>query len=296
MALAPRLPELIGGSADLAPSNNTYVKGAGDIGLQRGGRNVRFGVREHAMGAMANGMAQHGGVRPYVATFLTFTDYMRPSIRLAALQELPVVYVMTHDSIGLGEDGPTHQPVEHVAALRTIPGLTVIRPADANETREAWEVALTRPGPVLMALTRQKLAVLERPHGGHVRHGAYVIREAAGGRPAAIVIATGSEVEIAVEAAGLVESKGGPATRVVSMPSWELFAEQDRAYRDSVLPPSVTARVSIEAAVTFGWERHVGPKGASIGVDRYGASAPYQDVYRELGLTAEAVAARVFAG
>jgi transketolase len=293
MSLSPRMPELVGGSADLAPSNNTYVKGAGDLGLDPGGRNVRFGVREHGMGSTVNGMALHGGVRPYGATFLVFTDYMRPAIRLAALTRLPVVYVMTHDSIGLGEDGPTHQPVEHLAALRAMPGLTVIRPADANETREAWEVALASSGPTLLALTRQKLPVLERPSGAHVRQGAYVLREARGGTPEAVVIATGSEVEIALAGAAQVEAAGGPATRVVSMPSWELFDAQPASWREAVLPRGVTARVSIEAATTFGWRAVVGDHGRSIGVDRFGASAPYQDVYRELGLTPEAVARAV---
>ena len=291
-ALFPRLPELIGGSADLAESNNTTVEGNGALGMDKGGRIGHFGVREHAMGSMANGMALHGGVRFYGGTFLVFTDYMRPAMRLAALQGLPVISVMTHDSIGLGEDGPTHQPIEHVASLRAMPGMTVLRPADANETREAWEVALMRRGPSVLALTRQKLPILERPQGSHARRGAYVLREAPGGRPEVILIGTGSEVAIAVDAAKLLEKEGGPAARVVSMPSWELFAEQPEEWREAVLPKAVTARVAVEAASTFGWERHVGQGGAVVGLDRFGASGKYEEVYEALGITAAAVAAR----
>jgi len=287
------VPELVGGSADLAGSNDTTVKGAGFLGADPGGRNVHFGVREHAMAAIANGMALHGGVRPFVATFLVFTDYMRPAIRLAALSRLPVAYVMTHDSIGLGEDGPTHQPVEHLASLRAIPGLKVFRPADANETREAWMAALERTdGPTLLALTRQDLPVLERPAAADARRGGYVLREAKGGAPDVILIATGSEVAIALEAAEILERGGGPAARVVSLPCWEAFEAQPAEYRETVLPGAVRARVAMEAGVTLGWRRWVGDRGAVIGLDRFGASAPYEVLYRELGLTAHAMAAR----
>lgn len=291
-ALFPRMPELVGGSADLAESNLTTVEGYGALGLEAGGRIAHFGVREHAMAAMGNGMALHGGVRAYLGTFLVFTDYMRPAMRLAALQQLPIIYVMTHDSIGLGEDGPTHQPIEHVASLRAMPGMTVIRPADANETREAWEVALERRGPTVLALTRQKLPVLDRPAGAHARRGAYVLREAPGGHPAVILIGTGSEVAIACEAARLLEQEGGPAARVVSMPSWELFAEQPDEWRDAVLPPSMRARVAIEAGSSFGWERHVGREGAVVAIDRFGASGKAEEIYEALGITAQALAAK----
>ncbi len=290
-ALFPAMPELIGGSADLAESNNTSVKGARDFGLEEGGRIIHFGVREHAMAAIGNGMALHGGARPYLGTFLVFTDYMRGGMRLAAIMKTRVVYVMTHDSIGLGEDGPTHQPIEHLASLRAMPGMTVLRPADANETAEAWGVALEADGPVVMALTRQKLPILSRGPG-HVRQGGYVLREATGGEPAVILIGTGSEVSIAVDAASQLEAEGLP-TRVVSMPSWELFAAQSREHRDAVLPPSVRCRVAIEAASSFGWERHVGEAGGMVTIDRFGASAPAETIYRELGITPEAVVARV---
>jgi transketolase len=243
------------------------------------------------MGAIANGMALHGGVRPYVGTFLIFADYMRPAIRLAALSRLPVTYVMTHDSIGLGEDGPTHQPVEHLASLRAIPGLVVLRPADANETREAWAAALERrDGPTLLALTRQGLPVLDRPPGADARLGGYVLREARGGSPEVLLIGTGSEVHVALAAADLIEADGGPPTRVVSLPSWELFQGQGDEHRNAVLPPAVRARVAVEAGVSQGWDRFVGEAGAVVALDRFGASAPFEDLYRELGITAEAVA------
>ena len=290
-ALFPVMPELVGGSADLAESNNTTVKGYGSLGLEPGGRIIHFGVREHAMAAMGNGLALHGGVRPYLGTFLVFTDYMRGAMRLSAIMGQQVVYVMTHDSIGLGEDGPTHQPIEHLASLRAMPGMTVIRPADANETSEAWEIALTNPGPVVLALTRQKLPVLTRLPG-HVRQGAYVLREASGGAPKALLLATGSEVAIAIEAATKLESEGIP-TRVVSMPCWVLFERQPQEYRESVLPPAVRARVAIEAASPFGWERWVGDGGAVVGLNRFGASGRAEDVYRELGITAEAACSLV---
>ena len=291
-AIAPALPTLIGGSADLTPSNNTELKEYD--WLQPGGfhgRNIHFGVREHAMGAILNGMALHGGVIPYGGTFLVFSDYMRPAIRLAALMELPVIYVFTHDSIGLGEDGPTHQPVEHLAALRTIPNLVVIRPADAAETAEAWRVALEhQDGPVALALTRQKLPALERPAGAtaaELKRGAYVLADAKG-TPDVILLASGSEVEIAVEARNRLAQQGVQA-RVVCMPSWELVEKQPPAYQDQVLPPEVNARVAVEAAVPQGWERYVGRDGLVIGLDRFGASAPYEVLMEEFGFTAENV-------
>ncbi len=295
-ALAPIVTTLVGGSADLAESTITHLKGEPDLlAATPGGRNMHFGVREHGMGGVMNGMALHGGVRPYGATFLVFSDYCRPSIRLAALMGLPVIYVFTHDSIGLGEDGPTHQPIEHLAALRAIPNITVVRPADAPETAEAWRVALENAaGPTLLVLTRQKTALLDRavfaPAAG-VRRGGYVLAEAAGGTPRVVLIGTGSEVGICVAAKALLEA-GGIATRVVSMPSVELFARQDAGYRESVLPPAVAARVAVEAAQTFGWHRWVGDRGAVVGIEHFGASAPYDRIYREFGITAEAVAAR----
>ncbi len=307
-AIAAAVPTLIGGSADLDPSTYTQLKDQGDFesplvdgegpqGTSGGpwgyvGRNIHFGVREHGMGAILNGMAAHAGVRPYGATFLIFSDYMRPSVRLAALSELPVTYVWTHDSIGLGEDGPTHQPVEHLPSLRAMPNMLVLRPADAGETAEAWRVALRRTGgPVALVLSRQKLPVFDRaavaPASGLAR-GAYVLAEAGPGAsrslPDAIVIATGSEVALALEAQQRL-AEDGIRTRVVSMPSWELFSAQPQAYRDSVLPPQVLARVSVEAASPFGWERWVGLAGAAIGVNRFGASAPGPVVMRELGFT-----------
>ncbi len=289
-ALASALPELLGGSADLASSNNTDVDGGGDFSADdRSGRNLRFGVREHAMASMANGMALHGGVLPYVASFLIFTDYCRPAIRLAALMRQKVVYVMTHDSIGLGEDGPTHQPIEHLPSLRAIPGLTVLRPADGAETVAAWQVALESDGPSVLALTRQGLPDLgERPVGA-VSRGAYVLRDV-DGTPDVVLIGTGSEVQHCLEAADLLADDGIGA-RVVSMPSWERFSAQDVDYRTSVLPPQVPARVAVEAAVPFGWERWVGDHGAVIGMERFGASAPAERLFEEFGFTAENVAA-----
>jgi transketolase len=230
-ALAARMPELVGGSADLAGSNNTTMKETGFLGIDEGGRNVHFGIREHAMGAVGNAMAL-SGLRPFVATFLIFSDYLRPSIRLAALGQLPVVYVMTHDGIGVGEDGPTHQPIEQLSSLRAMPGLTVLRPADANETREAWLAALEGRGPALLALSRQNLPVLDRPDGSDARKGAYVLRDPEGGAPELVLIGTGSEVSLALEAAALIEAGGGPRTRVVSMPSSELFSAQPASYRE----------------------------------------------------------------
>ncbi|CAB5118141.1 Transketolase (EC [Olavius algarvensis associated proteobacterium Delta 3] len=292
-AIGVKIPNLVGGSADLAPSTKTLI--ADEPDFQKGafhGRNLRFGVREHAMGSILNGMALHGGLIPYGATFLVFSDYMRPPIRLAALMGIHIVYVFTHDSIGLGEDGPTHQPVEHLASLRAIPNMTVIRPADANETAEAWRYAVGRAaGPVALVLTRQGLPVLDRqtyPAADGLMKGGYVIVDPPNGRPDLLLMASGSEVAIAMEgAARLAEDNIG--VRVVSMPSWELFDAQPETYRDTVLPPAVSARIAIEAGSTQGWHRYVGFGGHVIGIDRFGASAPYQELYRQYGLTAEAV-------
>ena len=294
-ALAKRVPEIVGGDADLSVSTSTALKDAGSFDGQTGaGRNLHFGVREHAMGAITNGIVYHRGLRPFAATFFTFSDYMRPAVRLAALNGLPVVFVWTHDSIGLGEDGPTHQPIEHLMSLRAMPNLAVVRPADANETVEAWRWALTqRTRPVALVLSRQKLPVFERGGGfGQARElmrGAYVLADAPGGTPDVILIATGSEVALAVTARDEL-ARSGVGARVVSMPCWEAFLEQDDAYRDDVLPPAVAARVSVEAGVTFGWERWIGAHGIAIGVDRYGASAPGEIVLREYGFTAAHVA------
>ena len=291
-ALTTALPTLIGGSADLAPSTNTLLKDSGDFQRESpAGRNLRFGVREHGMGAILNGMALHGGVLVYGGTFLIFSDYMRPPVRLAAMMHLPVVYVWTHDSVWLGEDGPTHQPIEQLAALRAIPNLVVIRPADANETAAAWRVALERrDGPTALALTRQKLPVLSEPSrdpGGTVALGAYILADSSG-IPAIILIASGSEVHLALEARDLLAEKG-VAVRVVSMPSWELFEKQPASYREAVLPQGVRARLAIEAGVAQGWERYAGPAGDVIGLDRFGASAPYKTLMAQFGFTAQAV-------
>jgi len=296
-AIAPRLPELMGGAGDLAPSTKTLMKNAGDFEAGNyAGRNMHFGVREHGMGAMLNGMALHGGILPYGASFLIFSDYMRPPIRLAALMEQQVIYVFTHDSIGLGEDGPTHQPIEMLALLRAVPHLTVLRPADANETAEAWRVAIGhREGPVALALSRQNLAVFDRsklgPASG-VARGAYILSEAAGGRPEVILLASGSEVEIVLAAQDKLAARE-VAARVVSVPSLELFARQPESYRDEVLPPDVRRRLAVEAAHPMPWYRWVGDQGEVIGLTRFGASAPYERIYRELGLTPDAVVARV---
>jgi len=300
-ALAGPVPELFGGSADLSESNLTDVKALGHDHFEaaHGGRNLRFGVREHAMGAIANGIAYHGGFLPYCATFLTFSDYMRGSVRIAALSELHVTYVWTHDSVGLGEDGPTHQPVEHFAALRAIPNLWFVRPGDANETAAAWALAVERPsidgatsGPVALALTRQKLPTLpgtkELAREG-VRRGGYVLREASGGTPELILVATGSELQLAFSAAEALEADGIP-TRVVSLPCWERFEVQDQAYHDAVLPPTVRKRVTVEMGISLGWERYAGDEGAIIGIDHFGASAPAGTILRAFGFTAERVA------
>ncbi len=294
--IAEAVPNLLGGSADLGPSNKTEIKGAASLlPPTPDGRNLHFGVREHAMGGILNGMALHGGVRVYGGTFLIFSDYMRPAIRLASLMGVPVTYVFTHDSIGLGEDGPTHQPVEHLLALRAIPNLMDLRPADAMETVEAWRLAVERTeGPSFLSLTRQGVPALDRsrtPDPTAVERGGYIFREAEGGSPRVILIGSGSELQLALTAADSLEGEGTP-TRVVSLPSWYLFQRQSRSYREEVLPPTIGARVAVEAGTPLGWERWVGTGGAVVGIDRFGASAPGATIYQNLGITAEAVADR----
>ncbi len=290
-AIADDIPNLIGGSADLAPSNKTDIKSSTSFEANNyAGRILHFGVREHAMGSLMVGMALHGGLIPFGGTFLTFSDYMRPSIRLAALSGLQTIYVFTHDSIGLGEDGPTHQSVEHIAALRAIPNLFVVRPCDAHETREAWRIALNRGhAPTALALSRQKIALIDRetyaPAEG-TQKGAYILAEADSGSPQLIIIATGTEVGLAIEARAALEEEG-ISTRVVSMPCWELFEEQSAAYRSEVLPEKITARLAIEAGVSQGWDRYIGPKGDLITVDKFGASAPAEIVFEKYGFTLE---------
>ena len=311
-AIASHLPFLIGGSADLNPSTNTPLKGKGNFqcpGLGDetvqgtvsgpwgyGGKNIAFGVREHGMGSVLNGIALHGGLIPFGSTFLIFSDYMRPPMRLAALMKLHVIYIFTHDSIGLGEDGPTHQPVEQLSNLRAIPGLTVIRPADANETAEAWRVAIEhQEGPVAIILTRQNLPVIDRnkfsPTIG-LRRGAYILADSPLGKPEVILIATGSEVHLALEASEKLQSEGVRA-RVVNMPSWELLEVQPERYHLEVLPPDVTARISIEAGVTHGWHKYVGLEGDTLGIDHFGASAPGKLLFKEFGFTSEDILSRV---
>jgi len=294
-ALAGKIDTLMGGSADLAPSNKTFLNGVPEF--QKGayeGRNIRFGVREHAMAAIMSGLSLHGGVKPYGGTFLVFADYMRPSIRLASLMGLPVIYVFTHDSIAVGEDGPTHQPVEHLASLRAIPGLTVIRPADATETAEAWRTAVTATDhPVALALTRQKLAVLDRetlPPAASLAKGAYILADAEG-QPDIILMASGSEVHLVMEARNQLKDKGIQA-RVVSMPSWELFDAMPAAYREEVLPAGITARLAVEAGLSMGWERYTGHPDNIIGINGFGASAPGPVIQEKLGLTVANVVAR----
>ena len=298
-AMAATVPTLVGGSADLKGSNNTYLDGMADFGPPgapaAGGppRNLHWGIREHAMAAAVNGMALHGGVIPFAATFLVFSDYMRPAIRLAALMGMPTRYVFTHDSIGLGEDGPTHQPIEHLAALRAIPNMTVIRPCDANETREAWRAAMLAKGPVALVLTRQALPTLDRKRYGRAEglaRGAYVLEEASSSKPDVLLLATGSEVHLALQAREQLEGEGVP-TRVVSMPSWELFATQDADYRERVLPSACRVRVVIEAATRFGWERWAGMEGGYVTLERFGASAPAEELFERLGITAAAAVA-----
>ena len=296
-ALSARIPELLGGSADLAPSNNSLVGAETDVAPGRfAGRNLHFGVREHAMGSMLNGMALHGDVLPYGATFLVFSDYMRGAIRLAALMRLHVIYVFTHDSIGLGEDGPTHQPIETLAALRAIPGLTVVRPADARETVAAWRLAIAhRDGPVALVLTRQKTAHLDRSRiaaDAEFERGAYILSEARDGAARAILMASGSEVGVAMAAQAVLE-RDGIATRVVSAACLERFAAQAPDYRDRILPPAIRARVAVEAAHPMSWYRWVGDGGDIVGIDHFGASAPAERLFAEFGFTAEHVVARV---
>lgn len=291
----PKIKNFLGGAADLSPSTDTYVKGLGDFSsTSRTGRNFHFGIREHGMGAIINGMAVHGGLIPFGSTFFVFTDYMRPPMRLAAISHFRTVYVFTHDSIGLGEDGPTHQPVEHFMLMRAIPNFVMIRPADANETVEAWKYILGyKKGPIALVLTRQKIPVIDRSKyaaESGLRRGAYVLADT--GNPEAIIIATGSEVHVALKAYEELASKGAKV-RLVSMPSWEIFDTQEAAYRESVLPAKVWRRVSIEAGITKGWSRYVGDRGISIGVDRFGSSAPVDVVMREYGITSAAVSEAV---
>lgn len=293
-ALAKANPAMMGGSADLGGSNGTNIKVGEIFDTHTTGPRMNWGVREHGMAAALNGIAVHGGFRPYGATFLVFLDYCKPSVRLAAVMKLPVTYIFTHDSIGLGEDGPTHQPIEHLSMLRAIPNMLMIRPADSAETVEAWRAAMTHTtGPTALILTRQKLAAQPRNADSvkETARGAYILVEPATA-PKAIVIATGSEVQVAVKAAETLNADGVP-TRVVSMPSWELFAQQDQAWRDRVLPPAITARVAIEAASPFGWGRWIGDRGTMIGLDHFGASAPAEVLFKEFGLTPERVIAAV---
>jgi transketolase len=290
--LAPRIHGLLGGSADLAPSTKTLLDGEGDFGpADFSGRNLHFGIREHAMGAIANGMAVHGGVIPYTATFLVFYDYMRPAVRLAALMGIRVVFIFTHDSIGVGEDGPTHQPIEQVMGLRSVPNLTTIRPADATETAMAWVAAIKNThGPTALVLTRQSVPVLDRAvyaSAEGVLRGGYSLWQTSDS-PELLIMATGSEIHLALEAAGILAARG-INLRVVSMPSWELFEAQPRDYREAVLPSTVRARISVEAGITLGWERYVGLDGKAIGIDRFGASAPGPELYRRLGLTSDRI-------
>ncbi len=291
--LAPKIRSLVGGSADLAPSTKTSLKDGGDYSpADYGGRNLHFGVREHAMGAVASGMALHGGVIPYTGTFLVFYDYMRPPVRLAAMMRLRVIYVFSHDSVGVGEDGPTHQPIEQLVGLRSVPNLVTIRPADANETVEAWKIALQRrDGPTALVFSRQNLPLLDRKtlfEASGVQRGGYILWEAAA-NPEVIIMGTGSEVHIALDAGRLLQEKGIKA-RIVSLPSWELFNAQPAEYREKVLPKGVKARISIEAGSPLGWERYVGDSGVIIGIPYFGSSAPGKVIYEKLGLTVEHVA------
>jgi transketolase len=312
-AVARMLPELIGGSADLNPSTDTALKATGDFESPKNlatdrqgavdgewgyaGRNIFYGIREHAMGSITNGLVYHGGLRAYSATFLVFSDYMRPPLRLAALSELPSIFIYTHDSIGLGEDGPTHQPIEHLPALRAIPNMVVFRPADANEVTEGWRIAIERRrGPTTLVFSRQALPIFDRstlgPAAG-ARKGAYVLADSPGGQPDVILVATGSEVSLVMAARdALLADGGGRRVRVVSMPSWELFADQPQTYRDEVLPPAVSARLAVEAASPLGWERWVGERGEVMGLNHFGASAPLADIYKHFNFTPEFVAQR----
>ncbi|HLI95446.1 MAG TPA: transketolase [Candidatus Baltobacteraceae bacterium] len=289
-AIAAAVPELVGGSADLDPSTKTYLKDQGDFQPDNyAGRNIHYGVREHAMAAINNGLALHGGLLPFGATFLNFLDYMKGAVRLACINKVRCYYVLTHDSVFLGEDGPTHQPIEHLAHMRATPNLMVVRPADSLETLEAWKLMIAaREGPWALILSRQKLPYLG-DRRAEVARGAYILVES-NGTPDLILIATGSEVSLAVQAAALLKDRGGIDTRVVSMPCWELFEAQDQAYRDQILPPDVTARMSIEAAATFGWSRWVGPRGYCYGIDHFGTSAPAAAIAKEYGFTPEHIA------
>ncbi len=287
-ALAKQLPELMGGSADLAPSNKTWIDGEDAFQSNTpSGRNMHFGVREHAMGAIVNGMAVHGGLIPYGGTFLVFSDYMRGAVRLSALSHYPSIWVFTHDSIGVGEDGPTHQPVEHLASLRVIPGLVTLRPADANETAQAWRYAIKSRKPTALILSRQKLPTIDREiftDAEELSKGAYVLADMGDADPDLILMASGSEVDLILRAAGNLAAEG-MNVRVVSFPSWELFAQQDQAYRDQVLPPSIKHRLAVEAGSTMGWDRWVGDSGRIVGIDTFGASAPGNKVMQEYGFT-----------
>ena len=295
-ALATAVPNLVGGSADLGGSTGTTLTQGGTFGPTTSGRTFHWGVREHGMAACLNGITAHGGLRVFGSTFLVFSDYMKPAIRLAAIMRLPVIYIGTHDSIGVGEDGPTHQPVEHLAMLRAIPNVVVLRPADATETIEAWRAAMNRTdGPTVLVLTRQKVPVLDRAtlaQAGGVAHGAYVLSDPPGGTPQAILIATGSEVQVALGAARLLQADR-VRVRVVSMPSWELFAAQPEAYRESVLPSSIRVRVGIEAGSSFGWERWVTDRGAMVSMRGFGASAPGDRLFEEFNFTADRAATLV---
>ena len=290
-AFAERVPEILGGSADLAPSTKTWIDGSASFQANSpSGRNFHFGVREHAMGGIVNGMAVFGGVIPYAGTFLVFSDYMRAAIRMSALSHYPSIWVFTHDSVGVGEDGPTHQPVEQLAALRSIPGLVLLRPGDANEVTQAWRLAIKRrEGPTALIFSRQDLPTLDRNHYAPavgVEKGAYVLADLGNGKPDLILMASGSELHLIVEA-GLQLAASGINTRLVSFPSWELFAMQDEDYRALVLPAEIDRRIAIEAGVSQGWERWVGPKGKILAIDHFGASAPYKTIFKAFGLSAE---------
>ncbi|MFL7812855.1 MAG: transketolase [Anaerolineales bacterium] len=295
--LAGQIPELLGGSADLAPSNKTWINGQPDFQPGRyQGRNFHFGVREHGMGAIINGMALHGGLIPYGGTFLVFSDYLRPALRLAALSHIPDIWVFTHDSIGVGEDGPTHQPIEHLAALRAIPQLVTIRPADANETAQAWLYAINhRHGPTVFALTRQSLPVIDRSRyqsAAGLHKGAYILGDLGEDGPELILMASGSEVDLIIKAGEKLQAEG-ISLRLVSFPSWELFLQQDQSYRDEVLPPAIKARLAVEAGVSQGWKEWVGDEGMIIGIDKFGASAPADRIFKEYGFTVDNVIATV---
>jgi len=294
-SLAGVLPELMGGSADLAPSNMTWIDNEDDFQPEHpGGRNMHFGVREHAMGAIVNGMAVHGGLKAYGGTFLVFSDYMRGAIRISALSKYPSIWIFTHDSIGVGEDGPTHQPVEHVTSLRLIPNLVTIRPSDANETAQAWRFAIQHNGPVALVLTRQNTEIIDRQRyadAGELFKGAYILADFGNDAPELILMASGSEVDLVIKSAEQLSAEG-VNVRVVSFPSWELFKKQDQEYRDNVLPPQIKKRLAVEAGTTLGWERWVGDEGLIIGIDKFGASAPYKIVMEAYGLTVSNITAK----